>query len=297
MSAVSKSVIRLMRTCAARICVRKPGVPRAVVTEYAMPDCRRRRPRSRASSTPSPAATCGRGERDVLADAAQARGRLRRRGGRAGVVGPARPPCRRGGRARVHRQPARRHRGLQAAPAGRAARRRRGRLAVQPPRPARPAHPPRPDPRRGQLEWRVPRPGRPAQPHREPDQGRRAPLRAVERGLHRRLGARGACATWLETGALSHDTSHVRDLDDAGSGPEADLGRALAAQLPAREGDHRRLRRGLHGDVQRDHRRRAAQPARHLQGAPVAERAGRRDGPGRRRRGAGRAHLAGRRRA
>jgi hypothetical protein len=43
--------------------------------------------------------------------------------------------------------------------------------------------------------------------------------------------ARGCLRTWLETGALSHDTSHVRDLDDAGSGPEADVGRALAAQL------------------------------------------------------------------
>jgi hypothetical protein len=43
--------------------------------------------------------------------------------------------------------------------------------------------------------------------------------------------ARGCLRTWLETGALIHDTSHVRDLDDVGSGPEVDLGRALAAQL------------------------------------------------------------------
>ena len=108
--------------------------------------------------------------------------------------------------------------------------------------------------------------------------------------------ARGCLRTWLETGALAHDTSHVRDVDDVGSGPEVDVGRALAAAAAAREGDHRRLRRGLHGDVQRDHRRRAAQPARDLQGAALPERTRRRDGPRRRRRGAGGARLAGRRR-
>ena len=53
----------------------------------------------------------------------------------------------------------------------------------------------------------------------------------------------------------------------------------------AREGDHRHLRRGLHGDVQRHLRRRAAQPHRHLQGALVAERPRRRDEPRQRRRG------------
>jgi hypothetical protein len=43
--------------------------------------------------------------------------------------------------------------------------------------------------------------------------------------------ARGCLATWLEAGAVTHDTSHVRDRDAAGSGAEVDLGRALAAQL------------------------------------------------------------------
>ena len=41
--------------------------------------------------------------------------------------------------------------------------------------------------------------------------------------------ARACLRTWLETGALAHDTSHVRDLEDVGSGPEVDVGRALAA--------------------------------------------------------------------
>jgi hypothetical protein len=38
-------------------------------------------------------------------------------------------------------------------------------------------------------------------------------------------------STWLETGALSHDLSHVADLPAVGDGPETTLGRALAGQL------------------------------------------------------------------
>jgi hypothetical protein len=37
--------------------------------------------------------------------------------------------------------------------------------------------------------------------------------------------------TWLETGKLTHDVSHVRDLVSLPSGPELELGRALARQL------------------------------------------------------------------
>ena len=43
--------------------------------------------------------------------------------------------------------------------------------------------------------------------------------------------ARESLRTWLETGMLTHDSSHVRDLTDLGNGPEVELGRALAAQL------------------------------------------------------------------
>ena len=43
--------------------------------------------------------------------------------------------------------------------------------------------------------------------------------------------AREGLRTWLETGELTHDTSHVRELVAAGDGPEGDLGRALATQL------------------------------------------------------------------
>ena len=59
-----------------------------------------------------------------------------------------------------------------------------------------------------------------------------------------------AIAEWIETGRIEHDTSHVADLD-AGRLPAdaAATGRRLAAELARRDGDPRRLRRGLHGDV------------------------------------------------
>lgn len=38
-------------------------------------------------------------------------------------------------------------------------------------------------------------------------------------------------ATWLETGRIEHDLSHVRDLGTLPAGPESELGRALAEQL------------------------------------------------------------------
>ena len=45
--------------------------------------------------------------------------------------------------------------------------------------------------------------------------------------------AREGLRTWLETGSLTHDTGHVRDVDLAGlgGGPEVELGTALAEQL------------------------------------------------------------------
>jgi hypothetical protein len=43
--------------------------------------------------------------------------------------------------------------------------------------------------------------------------------------------ARECLRTWLETGSLAHDTSHVRELGDPGSGAEVELGQALADQL------------------------------------------------------------------
>ncbi len=43
--------------------------------------------------------------------------------------------------------------------------------------------------------------------------------------------ARQCLRTWLETGELAHDTSHVRDLPALPPGPEVELGTALARQL------------------------------------------------------------------
>jgi hypothetical protein len=46
--------------------------------------------------------------------------------------------------------------------------------------------------------------------------------------------AREGLRTWLETGSVPHDTTHVRDLaglGELGDGPEVELGSALAAQL------------------------------------------------------------------
>jgi hypothetical protein len=43
--------------------------------------------------------------------------------------------------------------------------------------------------------------------------------------------ARNGLKTWLETGELIHDQSHVHDLPALPPGPEVELGRALAAQL------------------------------------------------------------------
>jgi len=45
--------------------------------------------------------------------------------------------------------------------------------------------------------------------------------------------ARQGLRAWVETGTLTHDTSHVRDLPPLPAGPEVELGRALAAQLKA----------------------------------------------------------------
>ena len=43
--------------------------------------------------------------------------------------------------------------------------------------------------------------------------------------------ARDGLRTWLQTGVLSHETSHVHDIENLGTGPEVELGKALATQL------------------------------------------------------------------
>jgi hypothetical protein len=65
---------------------------------------------------------------------------------------------------------------------------------------------------------------------------------------------------------VEHPTPHVRPFDgDDGRGA---TGKALSPPPAPRKTHHGRLRRGLHGHVQRHHSRRAPQPDRRLQGAP-----------------------------
>ncbi len=76
--------------------------------------------------------------------------------------------------------------------------------------------------------------------------------------------------SWVETGTIPHDASHVHDLPELAEERRTRPRRRPGRAAPRRQGHHRRLRRGLHGHVQRDHRRRTAEPDRHLQGTPVA---------------------------
>ena len=71
----------------------------------------------------------------------------------------------------------------------RAARRRRGGVAVHEPRPRRTHQAPRPDPHARQLERPVAGTRRPAQPERVAHQGRHPLQHDLERGLHRRVRA------------------------------------------------------------------------------------------------------------
>ena len=139
-------------------------------------------------------------------------------------------------------------------------------------------------------DW--PGPGRAARTERGADEDGHAVLHALERRLHRLVVPRRPA----ELGRDGPDRARHEPRPPAARTarhPREGTGRGAGRPAADREGDHRRLRRGLHGDVQRDHRRRAAQPARHLQGAALAERPVRRDAPGARRGGGRGGELAG----
>ena len=78
---------------------------------------------------------------------------------------------------------------------------------------------------------------------------------------------RAGLKEWVDTGRITHDASHVRALPTLPDEPGGRARPGSRRRAAGREGHHRRLRRGLHGHVQRHLRRRAAQPDRHLQGA------------------------------
>ena len=232
-----------------------------------------------------------------LARAGRARAERRRRVRAARRHRAPRPPDRRGHRPRLHLEPADGHGRLRLDRPRRPARRRRGRLAVQPPRAGRPAPPSRADPDGRQLERRVAGARRDAQHQRLAHEDGPRVQHDLGRGLDRRLRRRRHRAL----DRRGHDRArHVarprpgrRRARPGGGGARA------AARRRARlgHGHPRRLRRGLHGHVQRDHRRRVPQPDGHLQGAAQPVGAGRGDAPGRRRRGARRLPLAARPRA
>ena len=151
---------------------------------------------------------------------------------------------------------------------GRAARSSPRRVAVLAPRAARADRPPRPDPHRRQLVGHLAGAGRHAQPQRLAHQGGRRVLDASGARTSPTSSSRGRSGRWLRKGEIRHDASHVTRAaqgEGARAGTEARRGARRAAR--ARAGDPRRLRRGVHGDVQRDHPRPPAQPDRRVQGA------------------------------
>ena len=59
---------------------------------------------------------------------------------------------------------------------------------------------------------------------------------------------------WLTTGVVTHDQSHVRSLPLLKlPADEERVGRDFWKTFPCEQGHPGRLRRGLHGHVQRDH--------------------------------------------
>ena len=189
------------------------------------------------------------------------------------------PPlrCREG--PRLHLQPAHGHGCLRRHRPRRAAGLRRGRVAVHPSCAAGPAQPSRAHPHRRQLVGPVAGPGRHAQSQRL------ARTRPASRSAP--CGARTSTTSIFRDGLrewLRKATRHPRSdprastsiLQQPARAEERSLGEELAAAAASAQGHPRRLRRRLHGHVQRHHRRRAAEPAGRLQGAAQPVRAGRR---------------------
>jgi hypothetical protein len=165
----------------------------------------------------------------------------------------------------------------------RAAHRRRGGLAIQPPRPRRPDQPSRPDPHRRQLERHLARPRRHAQSQRLADQGGRQILTLWSEDFTDDFSSR-ASAPGSRRASRSSTTPPTSAAEEV-KVPAAARRKArprLRRPAQARESHHGRLRRGLHGHVQRHHPRRTAPPHRRFQGAaqpvrPLRENAHRQD--------------------
>ena len=116
----------------------------------------------------------------------------------------------------------------------------------------------------------------------------------VERGVHRPvLSQRPAPVAQDGQGDSRHaPRPPLRPKRHRDPARRRRAGRAVRPRLEAGQGDHGRLRRGLHGHVQRHPARRPAPPDRRVQGAPEPVRAVRQDGDGLGRRGAGGLRVA-----
>ena len=163
-------------------------------------------------------------------------------------------------RPRLPVEPAPGHGRLRPHPRRRAGHRRRGRVAVFAPRPSRADPSQGADPDRRQLVGAMARPCRHAQPQRFADQGRRALFDPVEPRLHRRLlQCRRSRPGWRAAGSpTTQATSRALAGSPSPRGSQK-VAADIAADMLAPEAHHGRLRRGLHGHVQRHRARPPAQ--------------------------------------
>ena len=225
---------------------------------------------ARASQEGSGVAGCQRrfaavGQSEMLAgpagngtgvDARGGRGRLRARAGSSLQAGRA---------ARVYRFSNRRNGNLQANGSEGPADRGRSGLAIFASRAQRTGDARGADPHRGQLVGHLARAGRHAQPQRLADQSGPAQiLDAVERGFHRQT----VCAQAQPMAPQGHRQTQNRPRRSLeryrGSRPGAAVGRGAGRTIAPRKGHHGRVRRRLHGHVQRHHPRPSAAPDRRL---------------------------------
>ncbi len=178
------------------------------------------------------------------------RGRLRARAGPSLQVGRG---------ARVHRLAKRRDAGLCRHRPERQADRGRGRLAILAPRAARAALAPRADPHRGQLVGHLAGAGGHAQPQRLAHQGRQQILHALERGFHRQaVSAQPESLAGRRRGQAQNRSRRPLEATSASRRPRAPTGQAPGRATAPRKSHHGRVRRRLHGHVQRHHSRRTA---------------------------------------
>ena len=112
------------------------------------------------------------------------------------------------------------------------------------------------------------RTGRHAQPERLADQSGREVQHALERRLQDDFFLDGL-RRWLDGELLASSTiSHVRRCSDLNCPKSAEqTGSRTRAAAASEQGDHGRLRRGLHGHVQRHHSRRIPASDGRVQGA------------------------------